>query len=113
MFTKILHCLKDNGFETFSVGEHKGICKSPYVVIKDNGLKPFAKTSLNSHSLDIIILYPFGEFFRVQPFVNSVILCLSQLNFLKFTQTQSPTVIDPDVHAYTCSLRYNVFTKAL
>ena len=47
MFTQIYKHLKENGFDVYSIGQHKGICKSPYLVIKENGTSEIVGTSLN------------------------------------------------------------------
>ena len=60
MFTQIYKHLKNNGFEVYSIGQHKGICKGPYLVIKENGTSEIAGTSLNNDLVEIMIYYPVG-----------------------------------------------------
>lgn len=36
MFTVIYDRLKQDGFNVYSIGQHEGLCKEPYVVIKEN-----------------------------------------------------------------------------
>ncbi len=111
VYEKISRFLQEKGFEVYSVGEHKGFCKTPYLVIKDKGQKPYSKTNVNFQDYEIIVFYPFGTFFQVQPFINQVVETLSQLPFLKYSQNQTPTVIDPEVRAYTTSLTYTVYKQ--
>ncbi len=112
MFEIISKNLRDKGFEVYSVGEHKGFCKTPYVVIKDNGRKPYSKTGVSFHSYEVMVFYPFGTFFQVQPFIDKVADTLSQLPFLKYSGHQTPVVIDPDVRAYTTSLGFTVYKQS-
>ena len=37
MIIKLFEYLKDNGADVYFVGQHKGECKSPYIVLKDDG----------------------------------------------------------------------------
>ena len=55
MFTQIYRHLKDNGFDVYSIGQHKGICTNPYIVIKENGESEIAGTSLTNDIVELLI----------------------------------------------------------
>ena len=64
MFTQIYRHLKDNGFDVYSIGQHKGICTNPYIVIKENGESEiaFLSSSIIVGIGSTTLLIPFKSF---------------------------------------------------
>ena len=62
MFAQIYKHLKKNGFDVYSIGQHEGICSSPYIVVKENGESEVAGTSLINDTVELLIYYPVGRY---------------------------------------------------
>ncbi len=62
MFAQIYKHLKNNGFDVYSIGQHEGICSSPYIVVKENGESEVAGTSLINDTVELLIYYPVGRY---------------------------------------------------
>ncbi len=110
MFKEIYEHLKTGNFDVYSIGQHKGLCQSPYVVIKENSTSPTA-TSLAYSLVDILIYCPIGKYSAVSDFIKDVKTSIKSLTWLKFTNNVSPVVIDENVNAYMCSLQYKIFKR--
>ena len=106
MFTEIYEHLKNNGFEVYSIGQHKGICSNPYLVIKENGTNEIVGTSLNSEMVEIMIYYPLGSYSKLNQYKQSTLYCMKFLKGIRRIIESSPTIIDDDKKAYTTSFYY-------
>jgi len=107
-FRRIWEALEAGGFTPYSIGQHNGVCKSPYVVIKDDGQSPYAGLPINNGLIDIIIFYPFGGYSEVEPYRDRVDRCLRSIRELKPTHIITPIIIDDDKKAYTTSIKYQI-----
>lgn len=106
MFTQIYKHLKNNGFEVYSIGQHKGICKGPYLVIKENGTSEIVGTSLNNDLVEIMVYYPIGPYSKLEEYKQSTLYSMKLLKGLRRVIESSPTIIDDDKKAYTTSFYY-------
>ena len=106
MFTEIYKHLKNNGFDVYSIGQHKGICSSPYLVIKENGTNEIVGTSLNSEMVEIMIYYPLGSYSKLNQYKQSTLYCMKLLKGIRRIIESSPTIMDDDKKAYTTSFYY-------
>ena len=106
MFKEIYKHLKNNGFDVYSIGQHKGICSSPYLVIKENGTNEIVGTSLNSEMVEIMIYYPLGSYSKLNQYKQSTLYCMKLLKGIRRIIESSPTIMDDDKKAYTTSFYY-------
>ena len=106
MFTDIYKHLKNNGFDVYSIGQHKGICKDPYLVIKESGTSEIVGTSLNSDIVEIMIYYPIGAYSKLEEYKQSTLYAMKILKGIRRVIESSPTIIDDDKKAYTTSYYY-------
>ena len=111
MFELIYKRLKDGGFDVYSIGQHEGFCRSPYVVIKEDGENVLTGASVSAAVVSIIIFYPIGRYSEVSDYVLRVRECLCGLDFLKSTGELTGFAIDHDVRAYTCTIFYEVYKR--
>ena len=111
MFEKIWKTLEAAGFDVYSIGLHEGICQRPYVVIKDDGQRPYAGIQVDYDLVDIILYYPLGRYSEVQPYMKKIIDCMFGLKELKYTSEITPTIIDEDKKAYVTSVKYQIFKR--
>lgn len=56
MIIKIFDYLYENEIEVYFVGQHKGECKKPYVVLKDDGINS-SDGKRGKGYIDILFLY--------------------------------------------------------
>ena len=106
MFTEIYKHLKNNGFDVYSIGQHKGICSSPYLVIKENGTNEIVGTSLNSEMVEIMIYYPLGSYSKLNQYKQSTLYTMKLLKGIRRVVEPMPTIIDDDKKAYMTSFTY-------
>ena len=106
MFAQIYKHLKDNGFEVYSIGQHKGICKSPYIVIKENGESEISGTSLTNDIVELLIYYPVGTYSKLNEYKQSTLYTMKLLKGIRRVIEPMPTIIDDDKKAYMTSFTY-------
>ena len=106
MFTQIYRHLKDNGFDVYSIGQHKGICTNPYIVIKENGESEIAGTSLTNDIVELLIYYPVGTYSKLNEYKQSTLYTMKLLKGVRRVIEPMPTVIDDDKKAYMTSFTY-------
>lgn len=106
MFKEIYKHLKNNGFDVYSIGQHKGICSSPYLVIKENGVNEIIGTSLNNEMAEIMVYYPLGAYSELNQYKQSTLCCMKLLKGVRRIIESSPTIIDDDKKAFTTSFYY-------
>ena len=111
MFTQIYRHLKDNGFDVYSIGQHKGICTNPYIVIKENGESEIAGTSLTNDIVELLIYYPIGTYSKLNEYKQSTLYVMKFLKSIRRVIEPMPTIIDDDKKAYMTSFSYRKIKK--
>ena len=106
MFTQIYRHLKDNGFDVYSIGQHKGICTNPYIVIKENGESEIAGTSLTNDIVELLIYYPIGTYSKLNEYKQSILYTMKLLKGIRRVVEPMPTIIDDDKKAYMTSFTF-------
>ena len=106
MFTQIYRHLKDNGFDVYSIGQHKGICTNPYIVIKENGESERAGTSLTNDIVELLIYYPVGTYSKLNEYKQSILYTMKLLKGIRRVVEPMPTIIDDDKKAYMTSFTF-------
>lgn len=111
MFTEIYRHLKENGFDVYSIGQHQGICKSPYIVIKENGESEIIGTSLTNDIVELLIYYPIGTYSKLNEYKQSTLYSMKLLKGVRRVINPAPTIIDDDKKAYMTSFTYRKIRK--
>jgi hypothetical protein len=111
MFTQIYKHLKENGFDVYSIGQHKGICKGPYIVIKENGESEIIGTSLTNDIVELLIYYPIGTYSKLNEYKQSTLYTMKLLKGIRRVVEAMPTVIDDDKKAYMTSFYFRKIKK--
>ena len=106
MFTQIYRHLKENGFDVYSIGQHKGICTNPYIVIKENGESEIAGTSLTNDIVELLIYYPVGTYSKLNEYKQSILYTMKLLKGIRRVVEPMPTIIDDDKKAYMTSFTF-------
>lgn len=110
-YQRIYKQLKENDFEVYSLGQKKGKCENGYVVIKENGIAGQDGNVVGFSLVDIIVFYPLDEYSKMELYVNKIKSVLKKLGFIRPTGNITPSIIDEEVEAYTCSIEYQIFKK--
>jgi hypothetical protein len=106
MFTQIYKHLKNNGFDVYSIGQHKGVCSSPYIVIKENGESEIAGTSLTNDIVEILVYYPVGKYSELSNYKKRILNVMKYQKGIRRVIEPMPTIIDDDKKAYMTSFTY-------
>ena len=106
MFAQIYKYLKENGFDVYSIGQHKGICTNPYIVVKENGESEIVGTSLTNDIVELLIYYPVGTYSKLNEYKQSVLYTMKLLKGIRRVIDPMPTIIDDDKKAYMTSFTY-------
>ena len=56
MILKVYEYLQDNNIDVYLVGQYKGECKSPYIVLKDDGITS-SNRRVGKGYIDILFLF--------------------------------------------------------
>ena len=106
MFAQIYKHLKNNGFDVYSIGQHKGICTNPYIVVKENGESEVVGTSLVNDSIELLIYYPFGRYSEISEYKKRILNAMKYQRGIRRVIEAMPTIIDDDKKAYMTSFTY-------
>lgn len=101
--------LKNNGFDVYSLSQRKGICKSPYLVLRNNGSNKDGSTTTTEY--EILVYVPVRQYSYMEDYIEEVQDCMQKLFpavQVEDGQSESLHYLDDDVQAYMCSLPYIV-----
>lgn len=99
--------LKSNGFDVYSLAQRKGICKSPYLVLRNNGSNKDGSTTTTAY--EILVYVPVNQYSYMEDYIEEVQDCMQKLFpavQVEDGQNESLHYLDEDVQAYMCSLPY-------
>lgn len=111
MFTELYKHLKLKGFDVYSIGQHEGICSSPYLVIKENGTSEVIGTSLINDKVEILVYYPVGSYSLIATYTDKLKKEMRGLKSLRRVLDPMPTIVDDDKKAYMTSYFYKKIKK--
>ena len=104
MFKQIYRHLKANKFDCYSIGQHKGICEKPYIVIKNNTPRSLSSTLLEEE-VELLLYYPLGNYSKVDDFINRVKKAMKELP-CDDNYTPYPIIVEDEKEAYMTILSY-------
>ena len=97
--------LKSNDFDVYSLGQHKGECKSPYIVLRNNGTT--INGSVADRRYEILFYVPVSQYSSIEDYVESVKKCMQKLfPAVRLKVDESTHYLDNDVNAYMTSVEY-------
>ena len=103
----IFEHLKKSGFDVYSLAQRKGICKSPYLVLRNNGSTKDGSATTTAY--EILVYVPISQYSSMEDYVEEVQDCMQKLFpavQVEDGQSESLHYLDDDVQAYMCSLPY-------
>ena len=106
MIIKLLDYLHDNNIDAYFIGQHKGECISPYVVLKDSGTSGYLNNKNGVKLIDIIFYLPQNQFSRVESFRKCVFDLLNNYKDIRYTGDETGVITDDNKKAITFSIMY-------
>lgn len=98
--------LKSKGFDVYSLGQHKGLCTSPYIVLRNNG--SITQYGVADRRYEILMYVPFDKYSQMEEFTESVKDAMSELfPHVKLADDEQPHYPDDDVNGYMTSIIYS------
>lgn len=89
----------------YSLGQHKGNCDSPYLVLRNNGSN--LVYNVTDRQYEILIYYPYDRYSGMEEFVDSVKSSMAELlPTVSMVDDETPHYLDDDVKAYMASIIY-------
>ena len=105
--TDIYDHLKKSGFDVYFPTQHKGECKTPYVVIRDAGTSQVSNYSTVFTVYELLCYVPKDKYAELQPYKDSVRAAMRELKpMLMPTRYESPPFFDDTVDAHMTYVQY-------
>lgn len=112
MIVKLFEYLQEKEIDVYFVGQHKGECKKPYVVLKvdgTNSLNGKTGTSL----IDVLFFIPENKFTRCESYKNEVKRLINQFGKIRYTGVETGIVVDDRKKALTFSILYESYKRLI
>lgn len=109
MFKAIYKHLKAKGFDCYSIGQHEGVCKKEYIVIKNNTPRALSNILLEEE-VELLLYYPIGQYSKMEDFITSIKVAMSELTY-EDNFTPYPIITEDGKEAYMTILSYKNIRK--
>ena len=104
-FKSLYNHLKTSGFDVYSMGQHKGECKEPYLVLKARGSD--LRYSVSDRLYEILMYYPASKYSAFPDYIDTVKEAMRPLfPHCRMASDESEHYLDDDKKAYMSSLLY-------
>ena len=111
---EIYDLLKENNYDVYFPGQHKGECISPYVVVKYDGAMESLIVSSDRPIYTIICYVPYNMYSQIVPYVHAIKKVLRKLYpAIQYAGNETESVYDEDVKGYTISFMYQGVRKII
>lgn len=107
MIKNIYDHLKENNLNPYLIGQHKGECDEPFIVIKEGTQMPSIQSNqIGQQIIDIIIFVPSNSYIDLDLYTRKIRKVLKELEYLRKTGLETPAITDDEKKAYTMSMEY-------
>lgn len=106
MFKELYLHLKNNGFNVYSIGQHKGVCIDPYIVISEIGDSDIVGKNLMNKNIELLIYYPLGKYSEFSGYIEQIKKAMKELSHFRRVINPNPIIVDDDKQAYMTFLAY-------
>ena len=103
--------MQEQGFDVYALGQHKGVCGSPYIVLRNNGttLGRGAEQAL----YELLLYMPADRISEFEDYIRKVKLAMNRLYpALKLVIPEDIHYLDEEVRGCMTSLTYGVVKKS-
>lgn len=107
MFEKIYEKLKNRNIDVYSIGQHRGNCESPIVIIKEYEPSEVVGRNYYNNLVNLICYYPLGEYSKVKLFKSQIVKAMEELKEFDINMVGNPITVDDTKKAYMFVLQYN------
>ena len=108
----IYKCLKDANFDVYFVGQHKGDCVSPYVVVKQGVSSHFQEVSSNIDYYELLLYVPKNKPSSIEPMLVNVEQTMKALYpMIKCQNERTEMFYDDSVSGWMRSTLYSNYRK--
>ena len=108
----IYDCLKAANIQTYLQGQHKGMCKNAYVVVKPGIVAPYLQLSTNVCYYELLLYIPKEYPTQVESFKDTVKKAMLDLYpMMIFADAESSPYFDDSVEAWMVDLTYKNYRK--
>ncbi len=102
---RIYDHISSGGYDVYPIGGHKGACKTPYIVLRDNGA--VLSQSLTGREYELLLYYPMDRYAEFEDYISGVKRAMNALfPVLRLAEDEQPHYLDDNVEAYMTSLIY-------
>lgn len=109
MFKTVYKHLKNNNIDTYSIGQHVGVCKNLYVVIK-NYTPSSVNNIIEDEEVELFLYGPIGGYTAFIDFIDKIKVIMKELN-LKDNELKIPVTVEDEKKAYVVKLSYSNIRK--
>lgn len=100
--------LKERGFAVFSLGQHRGKCTEPYLVLRNNG--GLLEQGLTGQEYEVLLYYPATRYSQFEDYIEQVKETMNLLfPVLRLVDAEQPHYLDDEIEGYMTSLIYRVW----
>lgn len=111
MYKKIADTLTEEGIDVYSIGQHKGVCSEPFIVVKEYLSTSTSGKVIISDTVDIFPFYPIGRYTQVSTYINKVDQAMLTIPGLEKIYNGGPITVDDNMKAYTTRLSYRLLKR--
>lgn len=106
--------LKEKEFDVYSPGIKLGECKSPYIVVKNNGGNRHASFSSNVDLYSVMCYVPKQNYSKLESLVMEVKKAMKELEPMILPNgVETPSYYDDTYKAHMVSIEYKNYKKLL
>lgn len=112
MWKKIYEHLKVKGIDVYSPSQHKGLCKSSYVVLRDGITEGMVGTNKVGYSvIEVMLVHPVNKYSSLGDYRKLVQDHMNELNFIRKTGFISDVFVQDEKQAYSQVLQYQIMKR--
>lgn len=109
---KMTDQLMQDGIKVFPPASHKGECKEPYCVVKDEGGSKFQSYSTQQKLYSIYCHVPVYMYLDLEDFTKKCKESVEKLApMLMPTGTETPSFLDSSTNDYSKSVEYRCYSR--
>lgn len=107
----IFQHLQEQGFDVYALGQHKGVCGSPYIVLRNNGTT--LVRGVEQALYELLLYMPADRISEFEDYIRKVKLTMNRLYpALKLVIPEDIHYLDEEVRGCMTSLTYGVVKKS-
>ena len=112
VYKQVFDILKDNNIDVYEPGQKKGICKSPYVVLKMGGVNDLEIVSSERPIYIMMAYVPEHNYSMLETFIHDVKEVLKKAYpMIMYAGNETESFFDDDLKAHMSQFMYQGIRK--